>query len=463
MSAAVSSPWKPCDLRGVYPEALDEALLQRTGAAIASEMEPGERMVVGGDFRTSTPALKKALIDGLTSAGIDVIDCGQAPTPLFYFHLAESLADGVCIVTASHNPATYNGLKWMVHGAPPSPSAIARVRADAEAGRYRSTSHRGGVSSADPAPSYKEWMNTRWRALDCAAFGPIVIDAGNGAWSHLAPAILADLGFQFEALFCEPDGRFPNRPPDCARSGNLTALRTAVVERGARLGIAWDGDGDRVAFVDESGAHTTADEVSVLLARSVLSQAPAGEPVICDIKLADVVRREIERLGGAPALERSGHAFMRSRLLSEQAILGLDACGHYFFREAGSRDDGLYSALQIIQMMGTDGSLAAMRRSAGPLFATPELRIPASVMNFHTLSNRIRDAFPRGEEMYIDGVRLGLQGGIVLVRESSTEPIVSLRIEGCSEPQLLEIVARCLAACPEARASMERQLEGSRV
>jgi len=456
MSAAATT-WKPCDLRGIYPEALCEDLLRRVGAALGCEMEPGESVVVVGDFRSSTPPLKSALVEGLVSSNLHVIDCGQAPTPLAYFHAAETHAAGVCIVTASHNPASYNGLKWMIHGLPPMPSDMARVRAAAEKGASRNL--RGGVEAVDPRPGYRRWIASRWQGLAGREIGPIVVDAGNGAWSQLGPEILRELGFDVISLFCEPDGTFPNRPADCARTANLTALRQAVPEHGATLGIAWDGDGDRVAFIDENGVHASTDEISILLARAVLSGATPGEPVVCDIKLSDAVQREVLELGGQPLMERSGHAFMRHRLLTSQAVLGLDACGHYFLREAGSRDDGLYSALFVLNLLGRECSLSAMRRSAGPLFSTPELRIPDIVLDYATVVTRLRCTFPQAEELTIDGARLTVNGGIVLVRESSTEPVVSVRIEGSSEPAFESLLAQCLTILSEAEAILRNQIQ----
>jgi phosphomannomutase / phosphoglucomutase len=452
--------WKPCDLRGIYPDALSEDLLRRVGVALGCEMVPGETVVVAGDFRTSTPSLKHALIEGLLDGGLRVLDCGQVPTPLAYFQAAECQASGVCIVTASHNPASYNGLKWMVHGLPPLPADMARVRSAAENNMGRRL--RGSVRAVDPAPAYRSWILSQWRPIESCA-GPIVVDAGDGAWSRLGPQILRELGFSVVCLFCEPDGAFPNRPADCARTANLGALRRTVVEHRARLGIAWDGDGDRVAFVDENGIHATADEIAILLAREVLTRAGfygsgAGERVVCDIKLSEAVRREVLRLGGRPLIERSGHAFMRHRLLTTQAILGLDACGHYFFREAGSRDDGLYSALFLMRMLGNGGSLAAMRESAGPLYSTPELRIPESTIDYDTVLARLREAFRDAEESSVDGARLVMEDGIVLARASSTEPVVSLRVEAFSERELEDLLARCLATLGEARELLLRQV-----
>jgi phosphomannomutase len=413
-------------------------------------------MVVAGDFRLSTPALKGALVDGLLSAGLRVLDCGQVPTPLAYFEAAERRAAGVCIVTASHNPAAYNGLKWMVNGQPPLPADVDRIRAAAENGLTRGL--QGSAKSIDPVPGYRRWIESRWQALDGIGFGPIVVDAGNGAWSQLGPEILRSLGFDVAGLFCEVDGRFPNRPADCARTANLAALRATVKAHGARLGVAWDGDGDRAAFVDENGVHVSTDEISILLAREVLRHAAAGEPVVYDIKLSEAVRREILRWGGQPLIERSGHAFMRDRLLTSGALLGLDACGHYFFREAGSRDDGLYSALFLIGMLSQGGSLARMRQAAGPLFGTPELRIPETVLGYGVVLQRLRGEFPEAEELALDGARLRLDEGIVLVRESSTEPIVSLRLEAFRRESFEKLMARCLTTLHEARELLLQQI-----
>ena len=451
------TPWKPCDLRGVFPSVVSEDLFRRAGAAIGSEIAEGSRVVVGGDFRTSTPALKSALIDGLILNPLQVEDAGHAPTPVIYFHAARTRAAAVLIVTASHNPAEHNGLKWMCGEMPPSPEDIDRIRALVESNAPRGM--RGCVETADPVPAYREWITARWRRLPASR---VVLDAGNGAWSELGPQIFRTLGFKTVELHCETDGKFPNRAPDCARTANLSALRMAVREHGG-LGIAWDGDGDRVAFVDEETVHATTDEISILFARRVLGAASQAENVACDIKLSDSVRREVISAGGIPLLERSGHAFMRARILSSNAILGLDACGHYFFREAGFRDDGLYSALFLLAMLNGEWTLAELRGGLPSIFSTPELRLPASLLAFLDVRDRLRSSFPGAQESEIDGTRLVLDDGVLLARESSTEPVVSLRIEGFSPGGYDRLVASCLAALPEAGTLLRRQIEeGSR-
>jgi phosphomannomutase len=457
---SADNPWKPCDLRGIFPSAVSESLFRRVGAAIGSEIPEGSTVLVGGDFRASTPALKSALTDGLISTGLHVIDVGLVPTPIVYFEASRLRAAAVFIVTASHNPAQYNGLKWMVGPMPPTPADLARLRVAVASGAFHEG--RGTVEPLDPVPSYREWIDSRWRSQGALRPGPVVLDAGNGAWSLLGPAVFRELGFDVHCLNCPPDGSFPNRHPDCARTGNLAALRAAVLERHAALGIAWDGDGDRVAFIDERGGHVTTDEISILLTNRIVSNSfaesgPAN--VVCDIKLSDRVRREVLRCGGTPLLERSGHAFMRSRLLSANALLGLDACGHYFLREAGSRDDGLYTALFLAALVTQEGALSELRRVIGPIYNTPELRLPTALLEFGMIRERLLAALPGAEESVLDGCRLVLDEGVVLARESTTEPVVSLRVEGFSIAGYSKLVDQSLGSLPEADALLRHQIE----
>src|SRR5262249_45596229 len=199
------------------------------------------------------------------------------------------------------------------------------------------------------------------------------------------------------------------------------------------------------------------------LAREVLRGSAGPEPVVCDLKLSENVRREVIAAGGIPMLERSGHAFMRSRILASKAILGLDACGHYFFRGAGFRDDGLYSALLLLSILNGEQTLAELRSGLPPTFSTPELRLPASVLGFTAVRDRLRAAFPGAQVSDVDGTRFLLDDGVLLARESSTEPVVSLRIEGFSRETYERLVRDCVAALSEADILLRQQIEeGSR-
>jgi phosphomannomutase len=383
-----------------------------------------------------------------------VIDAGQIPTPVAYFAKKAARADALLMITASHNPPSDNGLKIMIGQLPPTENDLRAIRSSSEAGDFRRA--KGVIESFDPAPGYRKWVESRWRGTPNTR---VVLDTGNGAWSHLAPEIFRNLGFDPYCINCEPDGNFPGRPPDCARTANLTTLRAAVLESGGDLGIVWDGDGDRVAFVDHTGRHASADEISILFARHLLRDAPAGEIVVCDIKLSGAVRRTVIECGAIPVFERSGHAFMRSRMRAERALLGLDACGHYFFRELDFGDDGLIAALNMIAMVQGSLPLAALRESVCPMFSTPELRVPAALMDYREIVSRLREEFPGAMETNVDGVRLELEEGVLLVRKSSTEPMVSLRIEGYSQAGYGRLLERCLRSLDSTAPLMRLQIE----
>jgi phosphomannomutase len=239
----------------------------------------------------------------------------------------------------------------------------------------------------------------------------------------------------------------------------LTRLRDAVRDRGNTIGIAWDGDGDRAAFIDEEGNYISPDEVAILFAREALSGMPHGRcKVVVDLKHSDVVRRAVLEAGGLPLLERTGHAFMRGRMLAESALLGLDACGHYFFQELEGGDDGLFSALYLLDLVHRSGRpLHELRTALPPIFSTPELRIPSAVLEFDETARTLERAFPEASATHTDGLRLLLPQGVVLIRESGTEPVLSLRIEGFDHSAYERIHTQCLSALPALAAFLLNQ------
>ena len=441
--------WKSCDLRGTYPDSVSPALFHDIGAAIGSMLAYDARVVVAGDYRLSTQDLKRALIEGLVGAGAHVLDAGHGPTPLAYFAARHLQADAVLIVTASHNPAAYNGLKLMLGSVPTTPRQLAEIRSLAEARSFRRG--KGSAENVDLRAPYMKAMLKRWRHLQGTGRRSVVLDAGNGAWSELGPIVFSDLGFETRCLSCVIDGSFPDRSPDCARAANLTDLSKAVAEQGDAIGIAWDGDGDRAAFVDEDGSYVTPDEIAILFARTALAASDTGanRKIVVDVKHSDAVRRAVLECGGEPLMERTGHAFMRGRMVEEDALLGLDACGHYFFRELHGGDDGLFTALFLLSLMRSSGStLRDLRRGLPKIFSTPELRIPRTMLAFSQASGLLRAAFPDADVMEMDGVRLLATDGMILVRESGTEPVLSLRIEGFDQQGFDRILERCSACLP---------------
>jgi phosphomannomutase / phosphoglucomutase len=416
----------------------------QVGAAVASQLPAGARVLIAGDFRLSTPELKDALSRGLVQAGAHVLDAGQVPTPVAYFACAHLKADGVVIVTASHNPPDHNGLKVMLGGLPPTPEDLAELRRRAEQGPWRKAA--GAAECVDVVPDYRAWIEARWGGVGSGF--RVVLDAGNGAWSELGPAIFERLGFQVERLFCEVDGRYPNRSPDTARPANLTALQARVRETGARLGVAWDGDGDRVAFADETGVVVTTDQMAVILVRGLVDGGEA-EKVVHDVKLSDVVRRAVLERGGVPIMERSGHAFIKRRMIWEACLLGCEASGHYFFRELGGGDDGLFAALVVSEMVGRGESLARLREAVPAVYATPDIRLRRAALSYEETVRRLEALPVWTERSEIDGVRLAAAEGSVLVRTSVTEEAYTLRIEGRDEASFARLRKACLAALPE--------------
>ncbi len=449
------NPWKACDIRGLYPQEVSPQFIRGVGSAIASTLKSGSTILVAGDFRLSTPVLKGALIEGLLSSPAHVLDAGQIPTPVAYFAKRLYAADVALIVTASHNPPNYNGLKLMLGDLPPDTSDLERLSRRVPQSPFRDS--RGVLEHVDPLPDYEQWQTGLWAGWGKSGEMKVVLDAGNGAWSEIAPRIFRQLGLAVHTLYCEIDGSFPNRSPDCARTGSLLALQCAVTHSQATLGIGWDGDGDRVAFVDECGVLVSTDEISALLVGYVLSREP-GAKVVYDIKLSELVPHTILRWGGSPIMERSGHAFIKRRMIEENCLFGCEASGHYFFRELAGGDDGLFSALLMTELTGKCESLANLRRSLDPFFATPDVRLPASNLSYVEIAARLRKLFRSARETTIDGLRLEVSEGFILARESVTEPVVSIRIEGRNKKGLKVLVEKCLGALPEAAEDIRKQI-----
>jgi phosphomannomutase / phosphoglucomutase len=450
--------WKPCDLRGPYPDSVSPDLFRDIGGAVATLLDPVARVVVAGDFRSSTPTLKHALSEGLLRSGADVLDAGQLPTPIAYFAAEQANAGAMLMVTASHNPPAHNGLKLMLRSTPMTAEQLLEIRALAESRAFRTGS--GRLEYIDPRHAYMKAMTERWAHLREVAPARVVLDAGNGAWSEMAPAIFRALGFTADCISCVADGAFPDRSPDCNSAANLAHLRSAVRAQGDAIGIAWDGDGDRVAFVDEKGSFVSADEVAILFAQAVLAGEPqhTGSRIVVDIKCSDVVRRAVLDHGGTPLLERTGHAFMRSRVVAEDALLGLDACGHYFFAELNGGDDGLFAAFYLLDLLSKRGEpLCRLRRSLPQIHSTPEIRVPASQLSYAAACDALARTLPEASVTQIDGMRFETADGIVLVRESGTEPVLSLRIEGFTSAAFEGIFARCAQALPQASAQLGRE------
>lgn len=461
-AASDNSCWKAADLRGVYPDEVSSDLFHNIGAAIGTILNDGARVMIAGDFRLSTPTLKKALADGLIATGVEVLDAGQIPTPVAYFAATIHSPDALLIVTASHNPPQHNGLKLLLDGCPPSPEQLVHIRDLSLSKNFRDGT--GTHRYITPLAAYEQFMTDRWQHLNPVFLPQLVLDAGNGVWSESAPTIFSALGFSIQRISCVIDGSFPDRPSDCSRPANLIRLREHVATLPNALGIAWDGDGDRVAFIDEAGEFISADQLSILLAHELLavnrSNESENKQIVVDLKLATVVQHEILHHGGNPLLERTGHAFMRTRMLAVDALLGLDACGHYFFGELQGADDGLFAALFVLQLIQrAQLPLSELVKRLPTIYSTPELRIPLHLLNFKQAEEQLLTTYPGAPVSHLDGVRISLPGGIILLRASGTESVLSLRIDGNTQVECETLIASCINLFPAAQVCIQSQLQ----
>jgi len=435
------SVYQPCDIRGPVSE-LSPALYRRWGQSLGRRLGEGERIVVGGDVRRSTPAFKAALIDGLCKAGLRVTDLGVLPTPMVYFAKRRLRAAACAIVTASHNPPDINGLKWMIGELPVQEWEVEALRGDAEAGAPLPARRPGSVETYDTAADYTAWLPTVPFFSDVSPSLRVVFDPGNGCWSRRAAAYAMRVfpRLHVEAIHDDEDGSFPHRSADVARSEFLSKLRATVVECKADLGVAFDGDGDRVAFVDGEGHGLFAEEATWVLMLSFW-QAFRDRAFVYDIKFSDRMAEGVRALGGQPHMERSGHAFIRRRMLDEGAIFGAEISGHYFYGDLAGGDDGLYSALRMIAHLAhVEGSLAAQRRTCPIITMTPDLRLPCDAATQAAMLEQVQSAFRAYPQITIDGIRIDFPDGWALVRRSVTEAALTFRFEGTNQQALDRLV-----------------------
>ncbi|MDO4865981.1 MAG: phosphomannomutase/phosphoglucomutase [Clostridia bacterium] len=435
------SIYKDCDIRGVYPGEIDEADARAVGRALAT-LHPGARMAVGGDVRVSTPALKSAFIDGLVDSGAQVTDIGTVPTPALYWALANLDVQGGATVTASHNPPKYNGIKFMFDGMPVNRQIMDAVQSTVESGAF--AGQRGSVEARDILPAYMDGLAARFHISRPLK---VVVDAGNGAMGPVAPQVLQRCGCEVVELFCEPDGRFPNRDPNPAEYSHLSAVCERTAAEGADFGVAFDGDGDRAVFVDETGHAVMNEKSLVLFICHLLKDRPT--PVVYDQKSSSVIRRAVLAMGGTPVPERSGHAFIKRRFLEVGAAIAGEVSGHFFFGELGY-DDGLFAALTMAELLaGSDRSLSALAGEIACPPITPDLRVHCPYDQQQNWLDRV-EALAEGRECavsHMDGVRLEFADGWLLMRKSVTAEQITLRAEAETPERLralLELVASAL-------------------
>jgi phosphomannomutase / phosphoglucomutase len=435
------SIFKACDIRGIYGTELDAATALSLGRAVGTRYK-SQLVAVGGDLRPSTPVLRDSLIKGLLSSGANVVNLGVVPTPVFYYGKDACQAQAGIMVTASHNPPQYNGFKVILGDLPVLPEDLLEIAGEMIKGQFNSGQGEYYQQTIDD-----DYVDSLIPAFQGLTKRRIVVDAGNGSFWQLAPRVLKDLGQDIVPLFCTPDGSFPNRDPNPSTGKSLGALQALVRSQHADLGIAFDGDGDRVVFVDETTQVLPADRVLVLFIRSLLRRNP-GARVVYDLKSTSIVADEVKAAGGSAIMERSGHAFIKRRLMTEKALLGGELSGHFFFG-ALNRDDALYATLLLLQVLDELHLSLSEAMATIPAYPiTPDIRLTCTPEMADRIIDQVVQAFSAYPQDRTDGVRVLFPTGWVLARNSVTEPLITLRFEARTENELSELQARVRRASP---------------
>jgi phosphomannomutase len=429
-----SKVFKAYDVRGIYPTELDEEGAYAIGRAYVEHFEP-RRIAVGRDMRLSAPAMAHSTIEGAVDGGADVVDIGLVGTEMLYFAVGELGLDGGIMVTASHNPKEYTGMKIVRRGALPvgGDSGLLEIRDRAQAGFDPSGSQRRGqVSEHDVWPGYVERVLS---FIDAQAVRPlrVVLDAANGMAGAMLPPVLERLPVEARTYFFEPDGTFPNHEPNPLLPENREFIVRKVLEDEAELGVAFDGDADRCFFVDDSGEFVPGDFVTALLAESVLEKEPGGR-IIYDVRASWAVPETIRRAGGVPLVNRVGHAFIKHRMREEGAVFGGEVSGHYYFRDFYQADSGVIPFLLMLELVSCRGRRLSeiLRPYRERYFLTGELNTPVAdvALKLHELKEHFADS---GKVSHLDGISIEFPDWHFNVRPSNTEPLLRLNLEARSQ------------------------------
>jgi phosphomannomutase/phosphoglucomutase len=427
------------DIRGIAGKALSAALVREVGRALGTlARERGApTFAVGRDGRLSGPELVAALMDGLNAAGADVIDIGIVPTPVTYFAAHHLGSRSAVMVTGSHNPGEYNGLKMVIGGDTLSGEDIQELRRRVEAGKHHAGA--GKRSRADVLDAYVDRI-----AGDVKLARPfkVVIDSGNGMGGVIAPRLFRRLGCEVTELFSEVDGNFPNHHPDPSKLENLVSLVEELKSGPAELGLAFDGDADRLGVVTKRGRIIFPDRQLMLYARDVLSRNPGAE-VIYDVKCTRLLAPWIEQHGGRPVIWKTGHSFIKAKLKASGAPLAGEMSGHIFFKERWyGFDDGIYCGARLLEILSKEKDANATLENLPDAPSTPELNWKLAEGEPHALMAKLQamKPFPGAKRVLdIDGVRAEYEDGFGLARASNTSPVIVLRFEGNTTGALARI------------------------
>jgi phosphomannomutase len=442
------SIFKAYDIRGIVGKTVDETFAEHLGRAFGTEARAlGERAVaVGRDGRLSGPGLAAALIRGLSSTGLDVVDLGPVTTPMLYYVAATRGAHGCnsgIQVTGSHNPKDYNGFKMVMAGRAIYGDDIQRLRERIEAEDYANA--RGRTAALDIQTEYTQRI-----VGDCKLARPmkIVVDSGNGIPGATSPSVLRALGCEVTELYSEVDGNFPNHHPDPSKPENLADLIRTVQSTDAEIGLAFDGDGDRLGIVTKDGQIIYPDRQLMLLATDVLARNP-GATVIFDVKCSQRLAPAIRAAGGVPMMWKTGHSLIKAKMKDIGAPIAGEMSGHIFFGERWyGFDDATYTAARVLEILSRSADPSQVLNDLPTSHSTPELNVPCAEGEPRRVVEALQQSasFPGAEVSTIDGVRADYPDGFGLIRASNTTPVLVLRFEGQTQHALARIERDFMAA-----------------
>jgi phosphomannomutase/phosphoglucomutase len=424
------------DIRGIADKEFSGADVEVLGKAIGTYLRrrSGTRLALGRDTRLSSERLRNALVKGLVSTGCDVTDAGVVPTPLLYYSVFHFQATGGVMITGSHNPPEYNGFKVVSGAGTIYGEEIQEIRKLIDAGDFEKG--QGSVKTADAITPYVEEVAAQFQ-FDRRV--KVVADAGNGTAGPVMHRIFEKLNCEPIELFFEMDGRFPNHHPDPTVPENIAQLIDTVKKSGAELGVAFDGDADRVGAVDEKGNVLWGDQLLLIFAREILTRKP-GSTFIGEVKCSQVMYDELKRLGGNPIMYRTGHSLIKAKMKETHAELAGEMSGHMFFADRYyGFDDALYAACRLIEIVAKSGKpLSAQLEGLPKMVSTPEIRVDCSDdVKFDVVSRVVEHFRNTNDVVDIDGARVLFPQGWGLVRASNTQPVLVMRFEAANE-ELLE-------------------------
>jgi phosphomannomutase len=431
--------FKAYDVRGLYPSQLDEEGAYAIGRAFVEHFQPAS-IAVGRDVRLSSPSMAAAVIDGAADAGADVLDLGAVGTEMVYFAVGELALDGGVMVTASHNPKQYTGMKIVRRGALPvgGESGLLDVRDRALAAAWCETA-RGRVT---PEDIWERFVERVLSFVDVDALRPlrIVIDAANGMAGVMLPPVLARLPMlDIVTCYFDPDGTFPNHEPNPLLPENREFIIAKARSEGADFGVAYDGDADRCFFVDDTGEFVPGDFITALFAETILGREPgAGAKVIYDVRASRAVPQTIERAGGVPLINRVGHAFIKQRMREVDAVFAGEVSAHYYFRGFSQADSGTVPFLLMCELVSRRGKLSeVLAPFRERYFITGEINTP--VADVPAKLQELEDRFGAdGRVTHLDGLSVDFDDWHFNVRPSNTEPLLRLNLEASSQAQMEE-------------------------